>query len=222
MSFWRLLGRSSPAVLCLLVAVIVAFGWMASWRGVRLNERRVAAFAPQEMATQQPASEGDMQAGTSYPVANQPPAALTPDYQLPPIASGLAPVLSTIPTTQPVVFLGIDDGISKQPQAIQMMRDNDIKATLFLTYDAIRDNPDYFKELIDSGSLVENHTLTHRQLNRLNYEQQTQEICGAADLYEQLYARRPILFRPPYGSYNATTQRAAADSGMKAVILRLA
>ena len=144
------------------------------------------------------------------------------DYVIPPITNGIAPVLSRIPTSENVVFLGIDDGANKQPFELQMMKDNNIKASLFLSYRFIKDNPTFFNDFIPEGSLIEDHTLDHKLLSQLSYQDQKQEICGEADLFQQLYGRRPVLFRPPGGDYNLNTQRAAADCGMKAVIMWIA
>jgi peptidoglycan/xylan/chitin deacetylase (PgdA/CDA1 family) len=143
-----------------------------------------------------------------------------PDYTLPPSTDGLAPVLSTIPTKQPVVFLGIDDGGYKDQSELQMMKDNNIKATLFLSNLFISDNPDFFKSFVTSGSAtIEDHTLHHYiDLPSRSYDEQKSEICGEADYMAQEYGRRPVLFRPPGGAYSLTTQRAAADCGMKAII----
>ncbi len=39
-----------------------------------------------------------------------------PDFKLPPVQNGLAPVLTKIETKHPVVFLTIDDGITRTPK----------------------------------------------------------------------------------------------------------
>ncbi len=147
---------------------------------------------------------------------------LKPDYNIPPVTNGLAPVVSNIPTNEKVVFLGIDDGAYKQPFELKLLRAKHIKASLFLADSFIEDNPDYFKGYIAAGSLIEDHTVDHAYLDELPYEQQRQEICNAADRYQQLYGRRPVLMRPPGGFYNEDTQRAAADCGMKAVVMWIA
>jgi peptidoglycan/xylan/chitin deacetylase (PgdA/CDA1 family) len=145
-----------------------------------------------------------------------------PDYAIPPISDGLAPVLTTIPTTQPVVFLGIDDGQDKLPTDLPIMKYNRVKASLFLADHIIKDNPAFFKDFISAGSYVEDHSVNHVQMSKLSYTQQRQEICNEADLQTRQFGRRPILFRPPYGDYNNDTRRAAADCGMKAVVLWIA
>lgn len=144
------------------------------------------------------------------------------DYTIPPISNGLAPVLSKIPTKEKVVFLGIDDGANKQPFELQLMKDNAIHASLFLANRFIHDNPSFFTDFIPEGSLIEDHTVDHKLLSLLSYDEQKQEICGEADLQLQQFGRRPIIFRPPGGDYNQDTQRAAAACGMQAVVLWIA
>ena len=142
----------------------------------------------------------------------------TPDYIVPNPKNGLAPLISTIPTKQPVVFLGIDDGVYKDASEVQMLKDNNIKASLFLAKSLIVDNPNFFKQITANGSFIENHTLNHYlDLYKRSYAVQKAEICGQADYLQAQYGRRPVLYRPPGGSYDSDTLRAANDCGMKAV-----
>lgn len=141
-----------------------------------------------------------------------------PDYVIPPIADGLAPLLTRIPTARPVVFLGIDDGGNKQPFELQLMQDNDVHASLFLADSFIHRNYAFFAPFAAAGNLIENHSISHRPMPSLSYQDQVREICGEADLQEQQFGRRPILFRPPGGAYNTNTRRAAATCGMRAVV----
>lgn len=147
---------------------------------------------------------------------------VNPDYLIPPVTNGVAPMLVHIPTKEPVVFLGIDDGEYKQLFEEQLMAANNIKASLFLANRFIEDNPAFFRSFETEGSVIEDHTIDHALLSKLTYEQQKQEICGEADLQEQQFGRRPILFRPPGGDYNDFTAQAAAACGMRAVVLWIA
>lgn len=145
---------------------------------------------------------------------------ITPDYIIPPITGGLAPVIYTLPTDQKVVFLGIDDGAFKDQSVVDIMKKNNIKASLFLSKNTISNNPDFFKQLIDQGSVVENHTIGHdtKMITNQDYAQQKAEICGMSDYVESYYGRRPTLFRPPGGAYSETMQQAVVDCGMKAIV----
>ncbi|MER7273588.1 polysaccharide deacetylase family protein [Dactylosporangium sp. NPDC000244] len=123
---------------------------------------------------------------------------------------------SRIPTDQPVAFLTIDDGWVKRPEALELLRESGVKVTLFLTINAIRDNPDYFKQLRDAGADIEAHTLTHPNLKGKSYDFQKREICGSADQLAGLYGQRPKLFRPPFGDKDSTTLKVARDCGLQA------
>ncbi|MBF9133119.1 polysaccharide deacetylase family protein [Plantactinospora sp. S1510] len=122
---------------------------------------------------------------------------------------------SRIPTTQPVAFLTIDDGWIKNPEFRQLLLDAHVPVTLFLTVNAIKDDPDYFRRF-PANVVIEAHTITHQGLRGKSYATQRREICGSADQLAQWYGRRPVLFRPPGGNKDATTLRATRDCGMKA------
>ncbi len=134
-------------------------------------------------------------------------------------ASGAVPYLSRIPTRQPVAFITIDDGYLKPREAPGLLAAAGVPVTLFLTTDAIRDDEPYFARLQRYGAVIEAHTITHSELRGRSYAFQRREICGSADRLGQRYQRRPVLFRPPFGTQDATTLRAAHDCGIKAAFM---
>ncbi|MFC8831027.1 polysaccharide deacetylase family protein [Streptomyces sp. NPDC057137] len=131
----------------------------------------------------------------------------------------LPPVFTTVPTKEKVVFLTIDDGAEKDPRLLRMMDELKIPYSAFLSDYVINDNYAYFKKMQARGVSLHNHTLTHPYLPGLSYEEQKREICGQQDKIKKQYGKRPELFRPPYGNYNAGTLRAAKSCGVKAVPL---
>lgn len=147
------------------------------------------------------------------------PLAYAPDFTPPPVQNGVAPVLFRVPTDKPVVFLTIDDGFYREPSAARALTKAKTPSTLFLVEQYVKETPHYFGNLSkDTGSSIENHTATHRELIQLGYEDQRREICSAADAFEKEYGRRPRLLRPPYGSFDYNTQLASAACGMRAVV----
>ncbi len=133
-----------------------------------------------------------------------------------PHGEGLAAWTSRIPTTQPVAFLTIDDGVVRTPEAIELFRAAHIPVTLFLTTNTIKSDTTYFDRLRSVGAVIEAHTVSHPKLTTLPYAQQKYELCHSTDLLEQWYGRRPVLFRPPYGEKNEDTLRAARECGLTA------
>jgi peptidoglycan/xylan/chitin deacetylase (PgdA/CDA1 family) len=130
---------------------------------------------------------------------------------------GLAPIVTRVPTTDPVVFLTIDDGHHRSADTARALRELDVPTTLFLNERPVAHGAEFFQALPDA--LVESHTQSHRDLRGLPEQQQRAEICDNAVAIERAFGRRPVLFRPPYGNYDDATRRAAAACGMAAVVL---
>ncbi|KJY18463.1 polysaccharide deacetylase [Streptomyces sp. NRRL S-104] len=131
----------------------------------------------------------------------------------------LPPVFTTVPTEDKVVFLTIDDGSEKDPEFLKMMQELKIPYTAFLSDYLVKDDYPYFKQMQAAGVTLNNHTLNHRYMPGLSYEQQREEICGQQDTIQKTFGKRPTLFRPPYGNYNDDTLKAAKSCGIKAVPL---
>lgn len=136
-----------------------------------------------------------------------------------PSLPGHPPVVDHIPTKRPIVFLTVDDGWNADPAFPAELRRLRVPVTLFLTDRAIGGRYAYFRSLRDAGADIEDHTLTHRELRTLDAAGQRREICGTADRYATEFGRRPTLFRPPGGSYDATTLAEARACGIRGIVL---
>jgi len=144
-----------------------------------------------------------------------------PQAHAPAIAGGKAPVIRHIDTGgKKYVFITIDDDAVREPQALDLIKNSDARPTLFLNDHYVKGHEDYFKQLQDKDDLViGNHTVNHPDLSKMSYAAQRKEICEESDAFATAFGHRPTLFRPPFGSFNADTQRAAADCGLKALVL---
>ena len=154
-------------------------------------------------------------AGTLPSELPSPPA---PSPQLLP-SGRLAPVVTTVRTTQPVVFLGIDDGFVRSPWLLALERRRHLPFSMFLEGNAWSQDVAYWRAMQAAGATVEDHTVTHPVLTRLSSRRVAREICSAADGEANAFGIRPVLFRPPYGSTDRRVQAAAAECGMRAVVL---
>ena len=205
--------------MALVFTLAVTTGTAVSYWLYRHNLRGIA---PAQSSNSTPSAAEEEPLHVVAPVQEQVQTDTEHDVSIPPVQNGLAPVLSTLKTKQPVVFLGIDDGAAKQASELQMMKDNNVRASLFLANRFMSGNSAFFKDFIPAGSIVEDHTMNHKLLSKLTLDEQKAEICGQADIELKQFGRRPVLFRPPGGDYNTDTQRAAAACGMKAVVLWIA
>ncbi len=128
----------------------------------------------------------------------------------------LAPIYSRLPVKARVAFLTMDDGWTRLPQAIPLMRAAHIPFTMFLIAPVAASDPGFFMQMESAGGVVEDHTITHPIMRGKSYAFQRNEICGAIPSLVTSFGRQPEYFRPPFGDYDQTTLRAVHDCGLKA------
>jgi peptidoglycan/xylan/chitin deacetylase (PgdA/CDA1 family) len=106
------------------------------------------------------------------------------------------------------IALTFDDGPGPYtPEVLDVLERFHVQATFF----AIGKMERYFsastiRELHD-GDVVGDHTQSHPMLALLSAHDQREELFEQLLRIEVLGGDRPRLFRPPYGSYNATTMQ---------------
>ena len=132
--------------------------------------------------------------------------------------NGMAEKITHVDTTDRVVFLTIDDGIVKDPAAMQFLVDNKMPATLFLVSGEFRKDPAYFAQILTVGGTISSHTMHHPALKGLSLERQKSEICNMKNAIAEELGYAGHLMRPPYGSSDENTRRAAASCGINAVV----
>ncbi|NDW18429.1 polysaccharide deacetylase family protein [Dysgonomonas sp. 216] len=94
-----------------------------------------------------------------------------------------------------IVYLTFDDGPIPEmtPWVLDVLDKYNIKATFFCVGDNVKKHPDVFKQVIDKGHKVGNHTFNHLQGLRTrtkNYIKNAELASEYIDSY---------LFRPPHG-----------------------
>jgi peptidoglycan/xylan/chitin deacetylase (PgdA/CDA1 family) len=104
--------------------------------------------------------------------------------------------------------LTFDDGPGPYTQQLVATLDRlHVRATFF----AIGDQERYFSPgtvaEVKSGDVVGDHTETHPMMATLSPHEQYEELFDQMAQIEVIGGRRPRLFRPPYGSFDATTFR---------------
>jgi len=135
-------------------------------------------------------------------------------------ATGCLPeTVSRVPTSDPVVFFTIDDGIVRDPAVLDFLRTNNIPVTLFVNPGQVAQDPGYFQAFRDLGDSIQDHTVNHPSLNRLSVGDQQAEICGPISDYAGRFGQTPWMLRPPYGNYDLGTRVAAQVCGIRYLVL---
>jgi peptidoglycan/xylan/chitin deacetylase (PgdA/CDA1 family) len=142
-----------------------------------------------------------------------------PARRLPPLPGRVAPVYSRLPVAEKVIFLGIDDGMVRDPAVLDHVAGLRIPFTMFLTMGPVQEDPEFWRRARSVGGTVQSHTLTHADLTRVSAATLRQEVCGTLDPYQAMFGVRPTLFRPPFGKSNDAVRRQAAECGYQGVIL---
>lgn len=93
------------------------------------------------------------------------------------------------------VFLSFDDGPTPDvtPWVLEHLKKYNAKATFFCLGRNVDHNPDIYKQILDEGHSVGNHTYSHLKGYGTRNQQYFDDIELAASLIDS------ELFRPPYG-----------------------
>lgn len=116
-------------------------------------------------------------------------------YQPNKILRLLCPAEYRIPTAGHDVYLTFDDGPCAEttPVILDILRENNIKATFFCVGDNILKNQALFNQIQENGHQVGNHTMHHSKGFYTNTNDYINEIDECATLIGN------NLFRPPHG-----------------------
>jgi peptidoglycan/xylan/chitin deacetylase (PgdA/CDA1 family) len=104
------------------------------------------------------------------------------------------------------VALTFDDGPGPTtPALLHYLVTNGVPATFFLVGRAIEQHVDSVRKESDAGFTLGTHTENHARLASRTVADQSQEILSAADRITRVTGHAVRLFRPPYGSFDAST-----------------
>ncbi len=136
-------------------------------------------------------------------------------FTVPPQFQGQVFYEATPPPGEKVVALTFDDGPWKQTteQILDILKQNNIKATFYMVGQAVQENPTIAKKVADAGHAIGNHTWQH-PMNNLDAATAAQELGNAARLiYEATGGVRTYLMRPPGGNLDGELANYAKQQG---------
>ncbi|BAZ14814.1 polysaccharide deacetylase [Calothrix sp. NIES-4071] len=110
---------------------------------------------------------------------------------------------SEVPNNEKVIALTFDDGPWKDTtqQMLDILKQNNIKATFFWVGTSIQENPDMAKKVVADGHAIGNHTW-HHWYKQMDTATAKSEIDKTVDLIYKTTGVKTTLFRPPGGYLN--------------------
>ncbi|MBH0161638.1 polysaccharide deacetylase family protein [Fictibacillus sp. 26RED30] len=109
-------------------------------------------------------------------------------------------LVTSADTTEKVVALTFDDGPTDNTDEILMiLKEEEVKATFFVTGREIEENLEDAKEIVAAGHELGNHSYSHERMVLKTPSYIKSEIERTDDLIRKAGYKGNIQFRPPYG-----------------------
>lgn len=117
------------------------------------------------------------------------------------------------------ICLTFDEGYENgyTPAILDTLKEKNVKAIFFVTYDFARDNMDLIKRMIDEGHTVGNHTYRHYTMDEVSEEVATEEIVFLDSFIKENFNYKMKLFRFPKGEFSERTLALAKELGYTSV-----
>jgi peptidoglycan-N-acetylglucosamine deacetylase len=121
------------------------------------------------------------------------------------------------------VALTFDDGPMGEPTSrlLDILGENHIKATFFVVGQNVIEFPSLMHRLQAEGHEIANHSYRHTNLGSASKQEVRSEIGQTQAAVQQTVGILPRLFRPPYGSTNATVAAVAREHRLAQILWSL-
>ena len=117
------------------------------------------------------------------------------------------------------VALTFDDGPTEfTPKFLDILKENNIKATFFCIGKQIEKHPKIFQRIIAEGHSIGNHTYSHsNNTGFLSTEKMIDEIEKCDEAILKLGNKSTNLYRPPFGVTNPNIAKAIKKTNKKSI-----
>ena len=124
----------------------------------------------------------------------------------------LADLLTGSPADfRPLVALTFDEGPDEgTEEVLEILKENDVKATFYLQGAQVEKNPDLAKKIVEEGFHVGNNGYDHSPFSKLTDKQIKDQIQKTQEIIEKVTGFKPTSFRTPYGQERERTAKLCA------------
>jgi peptidoglycan/xylan/chitin deacetylase (PgdA/CDA1 family) len=117
------------------------------------------------------------------------------------------------------VALTFDDGPTEfTPKFLDILKENQVKATFFCIGKQIEKHPEIFQRIINEGHIIGNHTLSHsNNTGFLSTSKMVEEIEKCDEIISKTGNIKTDLYRPPFGVTNPNIAKAIKKTHKKSI-----
>ena len=118
------------------------------------------------------------------------------------------------------LWLTFDEGYENgyTAQILNTLKEKDVRAVFFVTYDYAVKNPELIRRMIDEGHTVGNHTFSHPSLPDCTPDELYNELSQLHDYIREEFGYEMYVMRPPMGEFSERVLKCAADMGYTTVL----
>lgn len=119
-----------------------------------------------------------------------------------------------------IVYLTFDLGYEAgyTSKILEILKNNNVKATFFITAHYVNTQPDLVKQMIDEGHIVGNHTVNHKSMPSCSLETINKEVMNLHSAISEKFGYEMRFIRPPKGEYSERTVAYTNTLGYKTVM----
>ena len=113
------------------------------------------------------------------------------------------------------ICLTFDEGYENgyTAQILDTLKEKNVKAIFFCTYDYVKDNPELLNRMINEGHIVGNHSYRHYNFTQIDVETARDEITILHDYVAEQFGYEMKYFRFPEGAFSAQALALTKDLG---------
>ena len=101
---------------------------------------------------------------------------------------------------------------------MDILKENEVKATFFITAHYVNSQPDLVKRMIDEGHIIGNHTVNHYSMPDLTDEKIKTEVQELHTAIYNKFGYEMKYLRPPMGEYSQRTLNTIQSLGYTTVM----
>lgn len=118
------------------------------------------------------------------------------------------------------IYLTFDEGYEAgyTPQLLNTLKENQVKATFFITAHYVNTQEDLVKQMIEEGHIIGNHTVNHKSMPDLTEEKIKTEVMDLHQVIQEKFGYEMKYIRPPKGEFSEKTLQVTNQLGYTTVM----